>query len=364
MDIKFNDFGAQYLAHQKEYDEATLRVLSSGYYILGQEVAEFEKQLALYLGTRAAIGVGNGLEALQLALLALGVGQGDEVITTSHSAVASTLAISAVGATPVFGDIDEYFHLDADKIEALITPKTKVILPVHLYGQSVDLNKIKDICQRHKLFLLEDAAQADGALYQNKFVGTFGEAAAFSFYPTKNLGAFGDGGAVVTSNNDLQEKLIMLRNYGQKNRYEHEVVGINSRLDEIQAAILQVQLKYLSAGNQRRQEIANFYLSALSGIKNIKLPKIREGASHVWHLFVIEAEDRDKLQEHLKSLGIPTLIHYPIPIHKQKCFAQYNNLDLPVLEEKVKKILSLPIHPFLTSAELDYIVSAISKFYN
>ena len=361
--ILFNDFKTEYLYLKRKIDFAIKEVLMSGRYILGKKVESFEQQFAEYLGAKYCVGVGNGLEALQIALMALGIGKDDEVITTSYSAVATALAIKAVGAKPVFIDIDEYYHLDSSKIEKKITSRTKAILPVHLYGQMVDIEKIKQITKRHSLYLIEDAAQSHGAEYKGKKAGTFGDFGCFSFYPTKNLGAFGDGGAIITNKKELYDKCRMIRNYGQKNRYEHEIYGLNSRLDEIQAAILSIKLKHLDKFNKRRQQIAKLYFELLKDIKEVQLPKIRDNAQHNFHLFVIEAERRDKLMKFLAKNNIPTIIHYPIPIHKQKCFPEFNNLKLPFLENKVKKILSLPIHPFLKDKDVIYITKKIKEFY-
>jgi len=361
--ILFNDLKKQYSYLKDEIDTVIKKVLESGQFILGEKVKKFEQEFGNYLGAKYCVGVGNGLEALQIALIALGIKEGDEVITTAHSAVATALAIKAVGATPIFVDIDEYYHLDPDKTEKKITLKTKAILPVHLYGQAVDIEKIKKIAKKHRLYLIEDAAQAHGAEYNGQKVGTFGDLGCFSFYPTKNLGAFGDGGAIVTDSKDLYEKCKMIRNYGQKNRYEHEVYGLNSRLDEIQAAILSVEIKYLDKFNQKRNEQAKLYFKLLKGVKEIKLPKTRENANHVYYLFVIEAERRNELMNFLRKNNIPTLVHYPIPIHKQRCFSEFNNLKLLVLENKVNKILSLPIHPFLKNKDIIYISQKIIEFY-
>jgi len=361
--ILFNDFKRQYFHLKKEIDSAIKEVLESGWYILGEKVKKFEEEFANYLGIKYCVGVGNGFEALQIALMALGIKEGDKIITTSHSAVATTLAIKTVRAIPVFVDIDAYYHLDPDKIEEKITLQTKAILPVHLYGQPVAIEKIKKIAGKYHLYLIEDAAQAHGAEYKGKKIGTFGEVGCFSFYPTKNLGAFGDAGAIVTDNKKLYEKCKMIRNYGQKNRYEHKLCGINSRLDEIQAAILSVQLKHLDEYNQKRNGVAKLYFRFLRDIEKIKLPKIRENGKHSYYLFVIEAEKREQLSKFLEENNIPTLIHYPIPIHKQECFPEFNNLKLPVLEEKVSGILSLPIHPFLTDRDVGYISRKIREFY-
>ncbi|MCX6712808.1 MAG: DegT/DnrJ/EryC1/StrS family aminotransferase [Candidatus Vogelbacteria bacterium] len=359
----FNDFKKAYEEDQSKIDAAISRVLESGWYILGQEVENFETAFAGYLGAGQAIGVGNGLEALQIALLAIGLKPGDEVITTSRSAVATALSITAAGGTPVFADTDEYFHLDPALIEAKITPKTKAIIPVHLYGQACDLDKIMEIANKHGLTVIEDCAQAHGAEYKGKKVGTFGAFGCFSFYPTKNLGAFGDGGAIVTNDDQLAVKCRMLRNYGQTNRYEHEIYGLNSRLDEIQAAILSVRLPNLDKNNNRRSTLAALYRQELAGVTEIKLPLERPGAKHVYHLFVVETARRDDLQSFLKGKDIPTLIHYPIPIHRQASFFEYNQISLPKTEVATAHILSLPIHPELSTQDILTVCSNIKTFF-
>ena len=361
--ILFNDFKKEYLKLKTEIDFAINEVLNSGQYILGEKVEKFEREFADYLKIKYCLGVGNGLEALQITLMALGIGEGDEVITAAHSAVATALAIKAVGAKLIFVDIDEYFHLDSNKIEEKITNRTKAILPVHLYGQPVAIKKIKEIADKYNLYLIEDSAQAHGAEYNGQKVGTFGDFACFSFYPTKNLGAFGDGGAIVTNQKDLYEKCKMIRNYGQQSKYQHEIYGLNSRLDEIQAAILSLKLKYLDQLNQKRNKNANLYRELLKNLKEIKLPKIREGADHVYHLFVIEAERRDELMKFLEKNKISTLIHYPISIHMQNCFPEFHNIKIPILDSKVDNLLSLPIHPFLSNKDIIYISEKIIKFY-
>ncbi|MDE2041028.1 MAG: DegT/DnrJ/EryC1/StrS family aminotransferase [Patescibacteria group bacterium] len=363
MKISFNNFSKLYGTEKIAIDRAIKKVLSSGRYILGDEVADFEKDFAAYIGVSQCVGVANGLEALQIALMAAGIGPGDEVITTAHSAAATALSIRAVGAKPVFIDIDDYYHLDAAKIESAITSKTRAIIPVHLYGQACDMNTIMDVAKKHNLVVIEDCAQAHGALWNGRKVGSFGTAGCFSFYPTKNLGAVGDAGAIVTHDSAFAEKCRMMRNYGQRNRYEHDVYGINSRLDEIQAAVLRVLLKKLDRNNKRRLTIAMQYLKGLKDIGDIQLPRLRMQADHVFHLFVIETGRRDDLMAHLKEAGIDSLIHYPIPIHKQRSLAEFNSLSLPVLELKVTRILSLPVHPYLTTTEVKKVIAAIKKFY-
>lgn len=363
MKVLFNKLGKDYLKNKKAFLRIANKVLSSGRYILGYYVTKFEEEFAKYIGVKYCIGVGNGLEALQISLMALGVKNGDEVITTPLSAVASSLAIKAVGAKPVFVDIDDYYHLDANKIEEKITSKTKAILVVHLYGQSVDIEKILKIAKKYKLFIVEDCAQAHGALYKDKKVASFGDVGCFSFYPTKNLGAFGDGGCIVTNNKKLAQLCRIIRNYGQKNRYEHIIYGINSRLDELQAAYLLEKLKNLDINNNKRQKKAYIYYNFLTDIKEVKLPLIRDNCNHTFHLFVIEAKNRDKLMEYLKNKSIETLIHYPIPIHKQKSFNEFNKLRLPIVEKKVKNILSLPLYPEIREKEIIYICKTIRYFY-
>lgn len=363
MKISFNRLEPQSAKERAAISAAAERVIASGYYILGPEVKAFESAFAEYIGVKHAIGVANGLEALQISLMALGIGPGDEVITTSLSAVATALAIEAASAKPVFIDIDELYHLDASAIEKAINPKTRAIIPVHLYGQSADLKMVMDIADKHKLRIIEDCAQSVGASFDGKKTGSFGALGCFSFYPTKNLGAIGDAGLITTDDDALAEKCRMLRNYGQKNRYEHAVYGINSRLDELQAAILSEKLKGLSTNNARRTEIAEAYKKSLAGVGDIKLPDTRKAADHTYHLFVIETGKRDSLQAHLKEKGVETLIHYSMPIYRQACFSRYGALRLPTAEKKTGRILSLPMHPHLTSEEIAYVCESIRSFY-
>lgn len=362
MTISFTDFKRAYNEHKAEFDRAFESVMNSGQLILGKQVQEFEKEFAAFCGALTAVGVANGMEALQIALMALGIKDGDEVITTPFSAVATANAIVAVGAKPVFVDIDEYFNLDPAGIPAAITPKTKAILPVHLYGQPADMDAIMAVAKDKNLKVIEDCAQAHGAQYNGKSVGSFGDFGCFSFYPTKNLGAFGDSGAVVTRDQKADEVCRTLRNYGQKNRYEHEAYGINSRLDELQAALLLVQIKYLKQYNARRQEIARMYNEQLAGVKDIVLPKTRAGSEHVYHIYAIQSDWRDELQKYLSEQGITTLIHYPIIIPKQRSYADYNALSFPKAQRAADTTLSLPIHPLLTNEEVNYICEKIKQF--
>ncbi len=365
MSILFNDFKKQYLLYRDEINNAIGRVLDSWWYILWNEVETFEKEFALKNNSKYAIWVANWLDALKISLLALWVGSWDEVITTSHSAVATTLAILDVWATPIFVDIDEYYHIDTEKIAQKITRNTKAILPVHLYWQSCEIEKIKSICDEYNLFLIEDCAQSHFTEHHKMKVWNFGHFGCFSFYPTKNLGAFGDAWLIVTNDKELYNKCRLIRNYWQENRYEHKIYGINSRLDELQAAILKVKLNYIDEENQKRIEIAKKYTEGLSKIKEIQLPKIKTDNEHTFHLFVIECEKREDLIIHLKNNWIPTLIHYPISIHKQPFLQwKYNNITLPILDKKAETILSLPIHPLLTDDEINFVVSKITEFYN
>jgi dTDP-3-amino-3,4,6-trideoxy-alpha-D-glucose transaminase len=356
---------AQYLAHQQEIDAAISRVLADGRYILGDQVAKFEEEFASYLGVGHAVGVGSGTEALHLALTACGVLPGDEVITVSHTAVATIVAIAMCGATPVFVDIEpKFFTLDPTKLERAINRKTKVIIPVHIYGQPAELDSITSIANRHGIIVLEDCAQAHGAIYKDRFVGTWGDLACFSFYPTKNLGALGDGGIVVTSDGELARKLRLLREYGWSERYVSEVKGWNSRLDEIQAAVLRVKLKYLNADNDRRIFLAETYSNELVSCPNFGLPEKRFGAKHVYHLYVIRSKSRNELKSHLGVKGINTLIHYPVPVHRQSAFLEYSpdTSELTQTEQASEEVLSLPIYPELTSEEQLSVIQALHSF--
>ena len=364
MNILFNDFKKQYQSIKPEIDKAVQNVLDTGWYILWKQVSEFEKEFALKNWSKYCIWVANWLDALKISLMVLWIWAWDEIITTSHSAVATTLAILDLWAIPVFVDIDEYYHIDSHKIEEKITSKTKAILPVHLYWQSCDILDIKNICKKYNLYLVEDCAQAHFTKYNDKYVWNFGNTWCFSFYPTKNLWSYWDAWAIVTNDEEIYNKCKMVRNYGQENRYEHKIFWINSRLDEIQAAVLRVQLKNIDKNTLKRNKNAEIYLEKFKNIKEISLPKFRRFSNHTYHLFVIECYNRDKLLKYLEEKNIPTLIHFPIPIHKQPFLSnQFSNIYLPILEEKINNILSLPIHPFLTTEEINYIISNIKEFY-
>ncbi len=364
MQIKFFNFSPEISETGDQILNAIKRVISSGQYILGNEVRFFEKEFANACACKHAIGVASGTDALFLALKAIDVGPGDEVITVANTFAATALAIMYTGATPVFIDIEPQSYLiNTLLIKEAITPKTKAILPVHLYGACADMDKIMEIAADHNLYVLEDACQAHGALYKKRPAGGMGHLAAFSFYPTKNLGAYGDGGMITTNDTDLFNKLILLRNYGQKDRYSYNIPGYNSRLDEIQAAILRVKLKYLSDWIGRRQKIANLYDIGLSDINLLK-PPIDNDSIHTYHLYVISVEQRDELQVHLKDNGVETLIHYPVLLHKQKAFKGAKVCgQLKHAELRSNQILSLPIYPWLKDDQVHYIIDCVRNFY-
>lgn len=362
--IKYLDFVKDATVRRKEYDRAFLRVLDSGWYILGSEVESFEKALAKYLGVKYCVGVGNGLEALQIALMTLEVGKGDEVITTPISALATTLSIMAVGATPIFIDINERGQIDAAKIERAITKRTKAVIPVDLYGQPADLIEIKRVCKKHKLYLIEDAAQAHGATLNRKRLGTYGDIGCFSFYPTKNLGTFGDGGALVTDNKKYAETFRVLRDYGQSSKYVHSLYGLNSRLDELHAALLRVKLGHLEKDNSARRKIAVRYITNLKDVKglDIVLPKRINDSN--FHLFVITADKRDELKNFLNENGVQTAIHYPATLPDQPLFGgKYRRLKIPAARKFVKSVLSLPCYPFLKLSDVDYVCQKVKEYF-
>lgn len=361
--IQLFDFEREYGHLGKDISRIVNRVIETGWYILGNSLSTFEKNFASYLGANYASGVGNGYDALLIALKAVGVEQGDEVITCSHSFVASSLPILALGAKPVFVDIDEYYHLDPSKIEAAITPKTKVILPIHLYGQICNIEEICQIAKKHSLFVIEDACQAHGAKKDGVSAGCFGDIGCFSFYPTKNLGAYGDAGAVVTQSEELHKKIRALRNYGQEEKYHHTSIGLNSRMDEIQAAILDYKLQFLDEFVSKRRELANLYRKYLQDCAEITLPQEKSPEEHAYHLFVIEAEQRDALAEFLGSHDVQTLIHYPTPIHRQPAFKDFSDVSVPNTEKSVERILSLPIHQYMTHDEVKEVCEKIISFY-
>lgn len=360
MNIPFLDLAAAYRELQTDIDAAVARSLASGYYIGGPEVTAFEQEFAAYTEAKHCVGVANGLDALHLTLRAMNVGPGDEVIVPSNTFIATWLAVSQCGATPVPVEPDERtFNIDPTLIEAAITPRTKVILPVHLYGQPADMDPILAIARKHGLRVLEDAAQAHGARYKGKRIGTHGDAVTWSFYPGKNLGAMGDGGAVTTNDAQLADKLRVLGNYGSRVKYVNDVQGYNSRLDPLQAAILRVKLEHLDEWNERRKALARIYLSTLTN-NRAELPFIPDWADPVWHLFVIRVQQRDQLQQKLKHAGINTLIHYPVPPHRQAAYVELGYLqgDFQRAEQMHDTALSLPISPHLTPEQCHQVIEA------
>lgn len=360
--IQFLDLKAPYLELRDEIDEAIHRVASSGWYILGQEVEAFETEYAAYVGATHAVGVANGLDALHLALRAMGVGHGDEVIVPSNTYIATWLAVTHCGAIPVpVEPLVATYNIDPARIEAAITYRTKVILPVHLYGQPADLAPILAIARKYGLRVLEDAAQAHGARYSGKRIGVDGDAVAWSFYPGKNLGALGDAGAVTTNDSELADRIRILRNYGSREKYVNEVQGFNSRLDPIQAAVLRAKLKHLDAWNARRRNIAQQYLQELKGLE-LMLPAVADWADPVWHLFVVRHPQRDVIQKRLAESGIGTLIHYPIPPHKQQAYSSAGYRQFPLASRIADEVLSLPIGPHLGSSDVDAIIDALQSY--
>lgn len=367
--IKFLDLQKINLQYQQEIEREIIQVFRSGWYLLGEEVNKFENNLAQYIGVNKAIGVANGLDALRLILRAykeLGaIKEGDEIIVPSNTYIASVLAITENNLVPVFVEPDlNTFNIDISKIEEKITIKTKAIMIVHLYGQIVFSQELKDLAEKYKLKIIEDNAQAIGAEYQGIKSGALGDAAGFSFYPGKNLGAIGDAGAVTTNDKELVQTIRAIANYGSAEKYVNKYQGLNSRLDEIQAAVLNIKLKYIDKENQKRREVANYYLKNINN-PNIELPSIEDckhNKQHVWHLFVVESKRRDDLQKYLTDNNIQTLIHYPIPPHKQAAYSQYNKLSFPISESLSNQVLSLPISSILEKKELEKIVEVINKF--
>tara|TARA_B110000003_G_scaffold263549_1_gene287347 strand:- start:4939 stop:6042 length:1104 start_codon:yes stop_codon:yes gene_type:complete len=364
--IKFLDLQKINTQYEIELKEAANRVIDSGWYLMGKELEMFEQSYANFCGVKHALGVGNGLDALRLifkAYIELGIMQnGDEVIVPANTYIASVLAISDNDLIPVFVEPNfETFNLDSNQIKAAITDKTKAVLTVHLYGQNSIDKQMLEICSKHNLKLIEDGAQSHGAVWNDKVSGGIGDAAGHSFYPGKNLGALGDAGAVTTNDSELAKVISALRNYGSHKKYENKYIGLNSRLDEIQAAFLSVKLNYIKDDIKARRECANYYLENIKNV-NITLPKVLTQEGHVWHLFVIQVDNREALEEYLKKNGIQTLIHYPIPPHKQQAYKVYNHLSFPLTEELHNKLLSIPLSPVMNRKDMDKIVNILNSF--
>ncbi len=363
MNVPFLDLRAAYLELKTDIDTAVANVLDSGWYLLGQELEAFETEYAAYTGARYCIGVANGLEALHLSLRAMDIGPGDEVLVPSNTYIATWLAVSQCGAIPVPVEPDEHtYNIDSQHLEAAITPRTRAILPVHLYGQPADMDSILACAEKHGLKVLADGAQAHGARYRGAAIGALGDATAWSFYPGKNLGAYGDAGAVTTNDPKIAERIRVLRNYGSRVKYVNDVQGYNSRLDEIQAAILRVKLRHMDTWNARRTCIAATYATGLSGCSLI-LPIVPPEMAPVWHLYVIRHPQRDTLQRDLQARGIQTLIHYPIPPHRQQAYADLGLPpgSFPIAESLAESVLSLPIGPHLSASAQEKVISVVTE---
>lgn len=363
MKIMPNRLDRGFFKYQEEFEKKAIDVLRSGWYVLGNEVKSFEEEFAAYIGAKHCVGLASGLDALWIAFRILGIGAGDEVIVQGNTYIASVMGITINGATPVFVEPDEYNNIDASKIEEKITDKTKAILVVHLYGQASNMEPIVALTEKYNLKLVEDCAQSHGACFNGKMTGTFGDIGCFSFYPSKNLGAFGDAGAIVTNDSQLAEDARIFRNYGSEKRYYNKVVGANSRLDEMQAGLLRVRLKYLDELTKERQTICEKYLKELNN-DEIELPKIREGATTVWHQFVIHCKERQRLIDYLNEREIGTIIHYPIPPHLSEAYQYlgYQKGSFPITEQYADEVLSIPLFNGMTEEEQDCVIDAINKF--
>lgn len=363
MKIMPNRLDRGFYMFQNEYEEKALEVLRSGWYVLGKEVSNFEEEFSNYVGAKYCVGLASGLDALWIAFRILGIGKGDEVIVQGNTYIASVMGITINGATPVFVEPDEYYNIDASKIEEKITDKTKAILVVHLYGQAANMQKIMEISKKYNLRVVEDCAQSHGACYDGKTTGTFGDIGCFSFYPSKNLGAYGDGGAIVTNDAEIANNVKIFRNYGSEKRYYNKVVGANSRLDEIQAGLLRVKLKHLKELKQERIVLCERYLDEIKN-ENIALPKIRDKSTHIWHQFVIRTEKREQLISYLEQKEIGTIIHYPIPPHLSEAY-QYLHIKkgtLPITEQYADTVLSIPLYNGMTEEEQKRVIDALNAF--
>lgn len=363
MKIMPNRLDRGFYMYQEEFEAKALEVLRSGWYVLGREVEAFEEEFAAYTGAKYCVGLASGLDALWLAFRVLEIGAGDEVIVQANTYIASVMGITINGATPIFVEPDEYFNMDADKIEEKITERTKAILVVHLYGQASNMTPIMEICRKHKLRLVEDCAQSHGACFDGKMTGTFGDIGCFSFYPSKNLGGFGDGGAIVTEDEKIAADMKMYRNYGSERRYYNKVVGANSRLDEMQAGLLRVRLSHMKELTEERRSLAGHYDE---GIRNPKLllPKVREHGDSVWHQYVILCEERQKLIDDLEGQEIGTIIHYPIPPHLSEAYSDmgYGRGSFPITEHYADTVLSIPMYNGMTREEQERVIEALNRF--
>lgn len=359
-----NNLERQYSLYAEEYEQKALEVLRSGWYILGKEVQAFEQEWADFIGTKYCVGLASGLDALWISFRLLGIKEGDEVIVSANAYIACVMGITINGATPVFVEPDLYGNIDVEKIEPAITSKTKAILAVHLYGQSCDMARIMEIANKYSLLVIEDCAQSHGNHWQGQTVGTFGDAGCFSFYPSKGCGAFGDAGCIVTNNEELAGKIRIFRNYGSEKRYYNQMVGGNSRLDEMQAGLLRVKLSHLEELNAERCKIAEYYIDKITN-PLLQLPKLRPGADSTWHQFVVRCGQRNQLMQYLEDRGIGTLIHYPIPPHLSEAYQYLGKKrgDYPITEKMADEVLSLPMYNGMTDDELDYVVQALNEFH-
>ena len=363
MKVLANRMDRGFFRYQKEFEDKALKVLRSGWYVLGEEVKSFEEEFASYLGGGYCVGLASGLDALWIAFRVLGIGPGDEVIVQGNTYIASVMGITMNGASPVFVEPDEYYNLNPAKIEEKITERTKAILAVHLYGQVSKMDEISALAKKYGLKLVEDCAQSHGACFEGQMTGTFGDVGCFSFYPSKNIGAFGDGGAVAVRDEKLAEDFRIFRNYGSEKRYYNKIVGANSRLDELQAGLLRVRLRHAEECEQERIRIAGRYLQGIQNPK-VMLPGVREGATAVWHQFVVRAEERDRLMEYLNGKEIGTIIHYPIPPHLSEAYGYlgYGKGSFPITEQYAKQVLSLPMYNGMTEEEQQYVIDAVNGF--
>lgn len=363
MRIPQNRLDREFYRHQEEYERKALEVLRSGWYVLGREVKAFEEEFASFIGTKYCIGLASGLDALWMSLRVLGVKKGDEVIVQGNTYIASVMGITMNGAKPVFVEPNSYYNIDVDKIEEKITERTKAVLVVHLYGQASKMDKIKELCKKYQLFLVEDCAQSHGASFQGRMTGSFGEIGCFSFYPSKNIGGFGDGGAIVTNVEAIDKEIRVMRNYGSEKRYYNKMVGTNSRLDEIQAGLLRVKLRHEKELTKERQDIARLYLEGICNAR-ILLPEIEKDVTSVWHQFVVRCKRRDELQKYLEDNGIGTIIHYPIPPHLAEAYEYlgFKQGDLPVTEEYGREVLSLPMFSGMNIKEVEEVIEACNRF--
>lgn len=363
MKVAANRLDRGFQLYQEEYEAKALEVLRSGWYVLGNEVSNFEKEFASYLGSPYCVGVGNGLDALWIAFRILGIGQGDEVIVQANTYIASVMGISINDATPILVEPDQYYNIDVDKIEAAITEKTKAILVVHLYGQASNMTPIMEIARKYNLRVVEDCAQSHGACHNGQMTGTFGDIGCFSFYPSKNLGAFGDAGAMVMYSEELARKARAFRNYGSEKRYYNQVVGTNSRLDELQAGLLRVRLSHLQELQEERRRICGRYLTEISN-QQLLLPKVNNYCTTVWHQFVVRCQKRDDLMKYLNENEIGSIIHYPIPPHLSEAYRYlgYQEGSYPITEQYAHEVLSLPLYNGMTDEEIDYVLEIINRF--